>query len=172
MATEEDKVNTGALATLVVVGTFAMVAICLALVGFVRDELSVVYQSKDQGASASYLTLENDQREKLEKGFSIQAAMADVVREIAADPTSATPPSKIAQGGSSSTPAPPSAGGLGAVSPAPPGQAGSGPSPAKDVKLPPPAAPAPPATPGPGVPTVTTSPEGAAPSPDGPRHAQ
>jgi hypothetical protein len=92
MATETDKVNTGALATLVAVGTFAMVGICLALVAFVREQIAAEVSSKEGAADAVYQSLKQEQLQKLEGGVPIQKVMGDVVREYSANPHSATPP--------------------------------------------------------------------------------
>ena len=92
MATETDKVNTGALATLVAVGAFAMIGICLSLVALVRDQLENEQAEKDRYADASYFALKEQQTKKLESGETIQAAMAAVVSQYSKDPASATPP--------------------------------------------------------------------------------
>jgi hypothetical protein len=108
MATETDKVNTGALATLVAVGTFAMVGICLALVAFVREQLAAEVSSKEGSADAVYQSLKQEQLQKLEGAVPIQKVMGDVVREYSANPRSATPP------GAAGTAAPPAGGAGGA----------------------------------------------------------
>lgn len=91
MATETDKVNTGALATLVAVGAFAMIGISLSLVALVRDQLDNERVLKDKDADRSYLELKAQQTKKLEEGEPIRAAMAAVVSEYSKDPSSATP---------------------------------------------------------------------------------
>jgi hypothetical protein len=92
MATETDKVNTGALATLVAVGTFAMIGICLALVAFVREHVSNEVSSKEGAADAVFHSLKKEQLGKLEGGVPIEKVMGDVVREYSANPQAATPP--------------------------------------------------------------------------------
>jgi hypothetical protein len=92
MATETDKVNIGALATLVAVGTFAMVGICLALVAFVREHVANEVSQKDVSADASFQSLKRAQLQKLETGVPIEKVMGDVVREYSANPRAATPP--------------------------------------------------------------------------------
>lgn len=112
MATETDKVNTGALATLVAVGAFAMIGICLSLVALVRDQLESEHTLKDVAADASYRELKQQQIVKLESGQTIQAAMAAVVSEYAKNPAAATP--VTAAGGTSGSTA-----AVGSAEPAP-----------------------------------------------------
>jgi hypothetical protein len=126
MATEADKVNTGALATLVAVGTFAMIGISLALVALVRDELSVEANEKDVAADSQYRELRRSQLQSLEQGVPIEAAMQRVVRDIAANPHAATPAgtSGASTGGAASGTAP-AAGGTSGTTPAASGGVGS-----------------------------------------------
>lgn len=101
MATEVDKVNTGALMTIVGVGTFAMIGISLALVALVRDEVSSEASDKDGAANAQYEALHRAQTKRLGSGVPIEVAMQDVVKELAVDPEAATPKSApvVAVGG-------------------------------------------------------------------------
>lgn len=91
MATEADKVNSGALATLIFVGAFAMVGISLVLVALVRDQVAEEFSQKDVGAGQQYQSLRSAQLEKLESGGTIQAAMQSVLDDLQRDPASATP---------------------------------------------------------------------------------
>lgn len=102
MATEVDKVNNGFLATLVAVGTFAMVGISLALVALVRDELALETSAKDAAQDAEYQAVRKSQIAKLQGGTPIEAAIANVVRDVAADPEKATPPARPGAAGPSS----------------------------------------------------------------------
>ncbi|HEY8945327.1 MAG TPA: hypothetical protein VIM73_13745 [Polyangiaceae bacterium] len=158
MATEADKVNTGALATLVAVGTFAMIGISLALVALVRDELSVEANEKDVAADAQYRELQRSQLQSLEQGVPIEAAMQRVVRDIAANPHAATAAGSsdastggatsgtaLAAGGTSGT-TPSTSGGAGSANVAPNDSSdGTAPKPnrVKDGKLPADGAPVP-----------------------------
>ena len=65
MATENDKVNTGALATLVAVGTAAMIGICLAVNALVRHEVGNVSVERDAVGADAYQALKQSQLDKL-----------------------------------------------------------------------------------------------------------
>ncbi len=93
MATENDKVNSGALGTIVAVGTFATLAIALAVDALVRYEVGTVAAERAGLAAIPYHSLVKEQREKLEAGrLPIERAMSSVVIDLQRDPWSATPP--------------------------------------------------------------------------------
>jgi len=157
MATEADKVNTGALATLVAVSAFSLVGITLAVTALARDQMSVETADKESRAGAQYEKVRSEQLEKLRSGVAIEQAMQKVVADLAQDPRSATPdPAPTAgasPGGVPATPAPPASaptapeGTTGALAPAPgPGEQGK-----KRAAAPPKGA-APAAPPGAGAP--------------------
>ncbi len=109
MATEEDKTNSGALATLVAVLALAVVGVSLAVTALTRDELANVRAQKEGPAGQRFLELKRGQLEKLAAGKPIEQAMQEVVEGLKRDPESATPPSsgKAAPGASASAaPAP------------------------------------------------------------------
>jgi hypothetical protein len=103
MATENDKVNTGALATLVAVGTAAMIGICLAVNALVRHEIGNVGAERDAVGADAYRTLRREQLDKLtapaawsnrEKGqvsIPIERAMTLVLTDLKRSPWNATP---------------------------------------------------------------------------------
>jgi hypothetical protein len=103
-ATQVDKVNTGALGTLVAVGLFAMISICAAVTALVRHDLEVEQSDKDADADQTVIGLKAAQRGVLNgpasyvdrgKGLvslPIETAKQVVVAELARDPNSATPP--------------------------------------------------------------------------------
>jgi hypothetical protein len=103
MATENDKVNTGALATLVAVGTAAMIGICLAVNALVRHEVGSLGAVRDEVGSDAYRALEREQLEKLAapaawsdraKGtvsIPIERAMSLVLTDLKRSPWNATP---------------------------------------------------------------------------------
>ena len=92
MATEEDKVNTGALITLVGVSTFAMVAVTLAVTAIARDEVSQARAAKEGSGATAYNDLKRSQLASLANGVTIERSMQSVVQQLARDPSSATPP--------------------------------------------------------------------------------
>jgi hypothetical protein len=136
MATENDKVNTGALGTLVVVGLFATLSIALAVTALVRYSVQEVVDGRQTLAQQSYRDLRQAQTEKIsanptwsDKGkglvaIPIERAKLKVLAELQRDPSSATPPAPP-----SAAPAP--AGSEGA--PAPLGQAEPAAAPAGTV---------------------------------------
>lgn len=181
MATEADKVNTGALATLVAVSVFAMVGISLALVAFVRDELSIEAARKDVQADAPYRALRTQQLDKLQAGVPIETAMLQVVGDLKENPRPATPAPKpsVAAAGPGTSPAPTGAlasgGSVGEVPGiAPPVGTAPGPTPQKDGKLPTPTTPTPSAGVVSGAPPATPAApsRGAAPGPAASQHGQ
>src|SRR5450432_3391497 len=116
-ATQVDKVNTGALGTLVAVGLFAMISICAAVTALVRHDIEVEQSDKDADANQTVIALKATQRGILNgspgyldraKGLvslPIETAKQVVVAELARDPNSATPPSADAGVTSTATPA-------------------------------------------------------------------
>jgi hypothetical protein len=112
--TETDKVNTGALGTLVAVGLFAMITICAAVTALVRHDIDAEQAEKDVDANDTVVALKASQRGVLNgpasyldraKGLvslPIETAKQVVVAELQRDPASATPPQPAA---SAETPA-------------------------------------------------------------------
>jgi hypothetical protein len=104
MATETDKVNTGALATLTLVGTAATVAIALAVTALVRNEAHSVTAERSAVSDAEVRKLKESQLESLNAGpawsdrtrtkvsLPIERAMGLVVSDLQKDPRKATPP--------------------------------------------------------------------------------
>jgi len=103
--TEADKINTGALGTLVTVGLFAMLSITAAVTALVRHDLEVEQSAKDADSNQVVVNLKAAQHGVLEAPASyadrgkgvvslpIDLAKGLVVAELARDPNSATPPS-------------------------------------------------------------------------------
>jgi hypothetical protein len=103
MATENDKVDTGALATLVAVGTAAMIGICLAVNALVRHEIGTLSVDRDAVGADAYRALKQSQLDKLtapaawssrEKGLvsiPIERAMSLVLTDLKRNPWNATP---------------------------------------------------------------------------------
>ena len=137
--TETDKVNTGALGTLVAVGLFAMISICAAVTALVRHDMDVEQSDKDADANETVSALKAAQRGVLDQPASyldrgkglvslpIETAKQVVVAELARDPNSATPPQAVAASAAPPTAAlddatPPT----GASAPKPPETSGSG----------------------------------------------
>ena len=104
MATETDKIKTGALGTLVAVGLFATLSIMLAVTALVRYSVHGVSDQRQDLAEKPYRELRSEQSAKLgaspvwtDKGqgkvsMPIERAKAKVLAELARDPSSATPP--------------------------------------------------------------------------------
>jgi len=104
MATETDKVKTGALGTLLAVGLFATLSIMLAVTALVRYSTHGVSDQRQELAMQPYRDLHQEQSGKLngaatwtDKGqgkvsLPIDRAKAKVLAELARDPSSATPP--------------------------------------------------------------------------------
>jgi hypothetical protein len=116
--TEADKINTGALGTLTVVGLFAMISICAAVTALVRHDIDIEQSEKDADANDTVVALKAAQRgvlngpaSYLDRGkglvsLPIEDAKQLVVAELARDPNSATPPESAASAASAaSTPA-------------------------------------------------------------------
>jgi hypothetical protein len=107
MATESDNVNSGALGTLVAVGTFAMLGISLVVTALVRSELADEVKKKEVAADRPYRDLIAEQTAQLgapaaykDRGkglvsLPIDRAMELVVSGLAKDPNSATPPPPV-----------------------------------------------------------------------------
>src|SRR5688500_15346893 len=111
MATESDNVNSGALGTLVAVGTFAMLGISLVVTALVRAEIADEVQQKEVSADRAYRDLLAEQRAQLQApaaykdrasgsvSLPIDRAMELVVAGLAKDPNSATPPAPLGGSG-------------------------------------------------------------------------
>lgn len=103
MATESDNVNSGALGTLVAVGTIAFFGIALVVTALVRTEMQEELEKKEVSADRAYRDLLADQTSKLaapagyvdrSKGvvsLPIDRAMELTVEGYKKDPSSATP---------------------------------------------------------------------------------
>jgi hypothetical protein len=101
--TQVDKINTGALGTLVAVGLFAMLSITSAVTALVRHDLEVEESEKDADSNAVVIGLKNSQRGMLNgpagyvdrnKGLvslPIDLAKSLVLGDLQRDPNSATP---------------------------------------------------------------------------------
>jgi hypothetical protein len=101
MATEADKVNNGAMATLIAVVALGVVGVALAVTALTRMQQSAEYGGKEGSAQAEYQALVKEQHDKLAAGMPIEAAMQAVAREFTKDPQSASPPpppSEVAAG--------------------------------------------------------------------------
>jgi hypothetical protein len=136
--TEADKINTGALGTLVAVGLFAMLSITAAVTALVRHDLQVEEAAKDADANQVVVALKASQSAALNgpagyvdrgKGLvslPIDLAEGLVVAELGRDPNSATPPAKVdasaapatGAGGAGGAAAATGAGGTGGAAPA------------------------------------------------------
>jgi hypothetical protein len=92
MATEADKVNNGAMATLIAVVALGVVGVALAVTALTRMQQSAEFGGKEASAQAEYHALVKEQHEKLAAGVPIEAAMQAVAREFTKDPQSASPP--------------------------------------------------------------------------------
>ena len=116
MATESDNVNSGALGTLLAVGTIATLGIALVVTALVRTEMGTEAEKKEVGADRPYRDLVADQTAKMaapagyvDRGrglvsLPIDRAMELTVSGLIKDPNSATPPAPIGgSGGSAAT---------------------------------------------------------------------
>jgi hypothetical protein len=116
MATESDNVNSGALGTLLAVGTIATLGIALVVTALVRTEMSSEAEKKDIGADRPYRDLIAEQTAKMAAPASyvdrgrglvslpIDRAMDLTVSGLRKDPNSATPPAPVGgSGGSAAT---------------------------------------------------------------------
>jgi hypothetical protein len=116
MATETDKVNNGALATLIAVVALGVIGVALAVTALTRKQVYDEAMVKEGLAQVGYAKLLKSQHEALAQGMSIETAMQTVVRELAKNPQAASPPppataEAVAAGG---------AGGAGGAAPAVP----------------------------------------------------
>lgn len=103
-ATQPDRINTGALGTLVVVGLLAMISITAAVTALVRHDIEEEQSEKDADSNQVVIALKDQQRGVLNgpagyvdraKGtvsLPIDIAKQLVVSELQRDPNSATPP--------------------------------------------------------------------------------
>ncbi len=110
MATENDKVNTGALGTLVAVGAASMIGVCLAVNALVRHEVGSLSSVRDEVGGDAYRNMKREQLEKLdapaqwsnrEKGqvsIPIDRAMQLVVTDLKRSPWNATPAAPVDAG--------------------------------------------------------------------------
>jgi hypothetical protein len=117
--TEADKVNSGALGTLVAVGLFAMISIATAVTALVRHDMEEEQTEKDADANAVVTQLKAAQRGKLEAGPSyidrgkgvvalpIGVATQAVLSDLQRDPNSATPPAPASASAAPATSAAP-----------------------------------------------------------------
>lgn len=116
MATEADNVNSGALGTVIAVGTIAFFGIALVVTALVRAELAEETEKKDVSADRSYRDVVAEQRAKLDAPASfidrgkgvvalpIDRAMELTVEGLKKDPNSATPPAPAGGGTGGSAP--------------------------------------------------------------------
>jgi peptidoglycan DL-endopeptidase CwlO len=123
MATESDNVNSGALGTLVAVGTVAFAGIALVVTALVRAEMAQELAVKEVSADRAYRDLVAEQTAKLnapaayvDRGrgvvsLPLDRAMELTVAGLSKDPNSATPPP--AAGGTGGSAAATDAGGTG-----------------------------------------------------------
>ena len=91
MASEEDKPNTGALATLIVVSVFSMIAVTLGVMAITRDALGTAHAEKEAAGAREYEALRSGQLKELEGGTSIDQLKQDIVKGLKRDPNFASP---------------------------------------------------------------------------------
>ena len=115
--TQADKINTGALSTLVAVGLLAMLSITAAVTALVRHDIDGEEAQKDADQNQTVIQLKSSQRGVLNgpagyvdrgKGvvtLPIDVAQSVVVTELQKDPNSATPPAPVASASASAAPA-------------------------------------------------------------------
>jgi hypothetical protein len=116
MATESDNVNSGALGTLLAVGTIATLGIALVVTALVRAETKEEVEKKELGADRPFRDLVAEQTAKMaapatyvDRGrglvsLPIDRAMELTVSGLIKDPNSATPPAPMGgTGGTSAT---------------------------------------------------------------------
>jgi hypothetical protein len=138
MATESDNVNSGALGTLVAVGTIAFFGIALVVTALVRSEMADEAEKKDVGADRPYRDLVAEQKAKLDApaayvdrgrglvSLPIERAMELVVSNLKKDPNSATPPAPAAAGSGGAEAATAGSGGTGGAGAESGGSGGTG----------------------------------------------
>jgi hypothetical protein len=157
MATESDNVNSGALGTLVAVGTIAFAGIAMVVTALVRAEMAEELAVKEVSADRAYRDLVAEQTAKLnapaayvDRGralvsLPLDRAMELTVAGLSKDPNSATPPPTVGgAGGTAATEAGGTggsgggeAGGSGGAAATPEAekkQDGAEPKPAEDLK--------------------------------------
>src|SRR5687767_6352314 len=152
MATESDNVNSGALGTLVAVGTVAFAGIALVVTALVRAEMAEELAVKEVSADRAYRDLVAEQTAKLnapaayvDRGRGLVAlpldrAMELTVADLSKDPNSATPPAPAGGtggAGGTATSAAAGAGGVGGAASTAEGEQkkdGEAPKPAENLK--------------------------------------
>jgi hypothetical protein len=127
MATESDNVNSGALGTLVAVGTIAFFGIALVVTALVRAEIAEEVEKKEVSADRPYRDLVAEQSAKLnapaaytDRGrglvsLPLDRAMELTVAGLAKDPNSATPPAPVGGAGGTAAAEPGGSGGTAAT---------------------------------------------------------
>jgi hypothetical protein len=171
MATQSDQTNTGVIATIVVVGSFAMISISAMVTALVRSEHTTVDDERPTNADLDTVAaLDKQQLARLtappawvgapggKLHIPIDRAMSVVVEQYKRNPEAASPPPP--PGLQMTTPAAPGAsptpGAPGMQQPTPASASPAVPNPASpdpaatERVVPPPAAPGPAATPAPG----------------------
>jgi len=145
MATESDNVNSGALGTLLAVGTVATLGIALVVTALVRAEVTNETELKEVGADRPYRDLVAEQTAKMaapatyvDRGrglvsLPIDRAMEVTVSGLIKDPNSATPPAPIGGSGGAGGTAATEAGGASAETGGTGGAGGTGGQEAKPV---------------------------------------
>lgn len=125
MATESDNVNSGALGTLVAVGTIAFFGIALVITALVRAELAEEVEKKEVSADRAYRDLVAEQTAKLNApaaysdrnrglvSLPIDRAMELTVAGLVKDPNSATPPAPAGGAGGTAATEAGGSGGMG-----------------------------------------------------------
>src|SRR6188768_1032433 len=125
MATESDNVNSGALGTLLAVGTIATLGIALVVTALVRAETNEEVEKKELGADRPFRDLVAEQTAKMaapatyvDRGrglvsLPIDRAMELTVSGLIKDPNSATPPAPMGGTGGTSATEAAGSGGLG-----------------------------------------------------------
>ena len=115
--TQADKINTGALGTLVAVGLLAMLSITAAVTALVRHDMEGEESEKDADQNQPVIQLKSYQRGMLNgpagyldrgKGvvsLPIDVAKSVVVSELQKDPNSATPPAPPSSAEAAAAPA-------------------------------------------------------------------
>jgi hypothetical protein len=171
MATQSDQTNTGVIATIVVVGTFAMISISAMVTALVRSEHTMLDGERPTNADLDTVAaLDKQQLARLtappgwvgspggKLHIPIDRAMSVVVEQYKRSPETASPPPPPGlQMTTPATPgAPPTPGSPGMQQPTPALASPAAPNPASPDPtatprvVPPPAAPGPAATPAPG----------------------
>jgi hypothetical protein len=158
MATQTDSTNTGVLWTIVLVGSFAMIAISAAVTAMVRAQTNEVDRERPRHADLqTVVALKQTQRQDLAAAASwidkakgsvkvpIDVAKKLVLSEIQANPKAASPPPP--PGFVMPPPTPDAAAVTAGLAAAPPGAPGAPVTPGAPATPAPPGAPAPTATP-------------------------